>query len=152
LRIAQQVSCISTPSWFLEANVKREGSKGSDATATEGLSESLDLTDLLDSRSRGDFGTRGERGGVREGAPRARASSVFVVAAASAPPRRDRVLGPLCAPPLGLTLLYRQLDTKRAKNILASSRSLQSKEELEDRVWTGLRSGNCNQQIKIDKS
>ena len=105
LRIAQQVSCISTPSWFLEANVKREGSKGSDATASEGLSESLDLTDLLDSRSRGDFGTRGERGGVREGAPRARASSVFVVAAASAPPRRDRVLGPLCAPPLGLTLL-----------------------------------------------
>ena len=81
LRISQQVSCISTPSWFLEANVKREGSKGSDATATEGLSESLDLTDLLDSRSRGDFGTRGERGGVREGVPRARASSVFVVAA-----------------------------------------------------------------------
>ena len=81
LRIAQQVSCISTPSWFLEANVKREGSKGRDSERGAERSESLDLTDLLDSRSRDDFGTRGERGGAREGAPRARASSVFVVAA-----------------------------------------------------------------------
>ena len=44
LRIAQQVSCISTPSWFLEANVKREGSKGSDSERGEGQREASLLT------------------------------------------------------------------------------------------------------------